>query len=327
MEALPPNPRDLSLSRQDSWIERRAELAISESRPLSRRSGCVSAEPYPPLGSVQSTRDARLEKTVAVYTKSLTHPSKHIKKTVQGMAVLITDLLSYAQASGSTPDSPALVDTETVLQMAVANLRPYLVETKAIVTWASLPRVHAHPTQLLQLLQNLIGNAIQYRNGLPPQVHVSAVKREECWVFAVRDNGIGIRAQDCDRIFEPFTRLHGNERPGTGLGLSVCKKIVEQRGGRIWVTSEVRQGINVLLRPCGIETLLASCRNRKILKDSIIRKGFYGHVLQPFRRSHHNHKRNFAVKVTGRSPGCQGRFQQSFPNGKFDTDSPADSSW
>ena len=74
MEALPPNPRDLSLSRQDSWTERRVALAISESRPLSRRSGCVSAEPYPPLRSVQSTRDARLEKTLAVYTKCLTHP-------------------------------------------------------------------------------------------------------------------------------------------------------------------------------------------------------------------------------------------------------------
>jgi signal transduction histidine kinase len=174
-----------------------------------------------------------------------------INQTVRGMADLITDLLSYAQVLGSSSDAPALVDAQAVLQTALTNLHASLVETEATVTWASLPKVHVHSTQLLQLLQNLIGNAIQYRNGLRPQIHVSAARREDCWVFAVRDNGIGIKAQDCDRIFEPFRRLHGNERPGTGLGLSVCKKIVEQRGGRIWVTSEVDKRIDFLLCACG----------------------------------------------------------------------------
>jgi signal transduction histidine kinase len=167
---------------------------------------------------------------------------EYITQTVQGMAVLLSDLLSYAQVSGSCPETPPLVDTQVILQTALANLHASLIETAAVVTWANLPRVHVHSTQLLQLFQNLIGNAIQYRNALRPEIHVSAARRETGWVFAVRDNGIGIREQDCERIFEPFRRLHGNERPGTGLGLSVCKKIVEQRGGRMWVTSEIEKG-------------------------------------------------------------------------------------
>jgi len=167
---------------------------------------------------------------------------EYITQAVHGMAVLITDLLSFAQVSENRPEIPALVDTQVILQTALANLHASVIETEAVVTWASLPRVHVHSTQLLQLFQNLIGNAIQYRNGQRPQIHVSAARREAGWVFAVRDNGIGIREQDCGRIFEPFRRLHGSERPGTGLGLSVCKKIIEQCGGRIWVTSEIEKG-------------------------------------------------------------------------------------
>jgi len=94
----------------------------------------------------------------------------------------------------------------------------------------------------LELFQNLIGNAIQYRKTLRPQIHISATRRDDCWVFAVRDNGIGIRPQYCDCIFEPFRRLHGKERPGSGLGLSICKEIVERHGGRIWVESEIHKG-------------------------------------------------------------------------------------
>ncbi len=167
---------------------------------------------------------------------------EYIAKSVRAMTVLIADLLSYSQVSTDASEISTLTDTQAVLQTALANLRASILETEATVTHESLPRVHVRPTQLLQVLQNLIGNAIQYRNGRRPLIHISAARRKDSWVFAVCDNGIGIRPQYCDRIFEPFKRLHGSERPGSGLGLSICKDIVERHGGRIWVESKIDEG-------------------------------------------------------------------------------------
>ena len=176
---------------------------------------------------------------------------EYITRTVCAMTVFISDLLSYSQVSTGVPEILTLTDTDAVLQTALANLRVSILATDATVTHESLPGVHVQPAQLLALFQNLIGNAIQYRNGLRPQIHISAAWREDCWLFAVRDNGIGIRPQYCDCIFEPFKRLHGDERPGSGLGLSICKEIVERHGGRIWVESEVDIGSTFYLTFAG----------------------------------------------------------------------------
>jgi len=167
---------------------------------------------------------------------------EYITRTVCAMTVFISDLLSYSQISTGDSEVLPLTDTGAVLQTALANLRVSILATDATVTHERLPGVHVHPAQLLELFQNLIGNAIQYRNGLRPQIHISATRREDCWLVAVRDNGIGIRPQYCDCIFEPFKRLHGSEQPGSGLGLSICKEIVERHGGRIWVESEIHKG-------------------------------------------------------------------------------------
>jgi signal transduction histidine kinase len=95
---------------------------------------------------------------------------------------------------------------------------------------------------LIQLFQNLISNAIKFRGEETPRIHVSAERDGEGWLFAVRDNGIGIEPQDADRVFGMFKRLHGSEIPGTGIGLALCRKIVERKGGRIWVESEAGRG-------------------------------------------------------------------------------------
>jgi light-regulated signal transduction histidine kinase (bacteriophytochrome) len=111
------------------------------------------------------------------------------------------------------------------------------------VTHDELPTVIADEMQMVQLFQNLIGNAIKFRSHVSPQVHVSARAKGNEWIFSVQDNGVGIDPQFFDRIFTIFQRLHGrNEYPGTGIGLTVSKKIVERHGGRIWLESEPEKG-------------------------------------------------------------------------------------
>jgi chemotaxis family two-component system sensor kinase Cph1 len=113
------------------------------------------------------------------------------------------------------------------------------------VTNEDLSILIADSGQLVQLFQNLIGNAIKFHGGEFPRVHISAARQENAWLFSVRDNGIGIDPQYAERIFIIFQRLHGHsEYPGTGIGLSICKKIVDRHGGRIWVESQVGQGAN-----------------------------------------------------------------------------------
>ena len=116
-------------------------------------------------------------------------------------------------------------------------------QSGAVVTHGPLPAVVHDKLLLVQLFQNLIGNAIKFHVEAPPRIHVSAEQKGEEWVLAVRDNGIGIDPQYAERIFTIFQRLHTNEEyAGTGIGLAICKKIVERRGGRIWVESQPRTG-------------------------------------------------------------------------------------
>lgn len=159
-------------------------------------------------------------------------------RRMQGM---IEDILAYSRA-GIRAGEFSAVDFEPLLSQAIENLQASIEESGAVITREPLPTAKADQSQMLMLFQNLIGNAIKFSAG-PPRVHVSAAGKGSEWVFSVRDNGIGIDPKQVGRLFILFQRLHTSEEyPGTGVGLAICKKIVERHGGRIWVESEPGTG-------------------------------------------------------------------------------------
>ena len=160
----------------------------------------------------------------------------------QRMQTLINDLLTYSRV-GRGIEELEPVDSNIALSRAITSLRAAIEDSGVMVTADELPLVLANETMLAQLFQNLIGNAIKFRGDEPLRVRVSAERRDGEWLFAVRDNGIGIAPEYAERIFVIFQRLHGREEyPGTGIGLAICKKIVERHGGRIWVESAPGDG-------------------------------------------------------------------------------------
>jgi light-regulated signal transduction histidine kinase (bacteriophytochrome) len=158
------------------------------------------------------------------------------------MEQLIKALLAYSRV-GREGMALAAVDSAAVFGEACTNLRVTIEECGAMVHADALPVVSANELSLLQLFQNLLGNAIKFRADRPPQVHVSAQRQGTFWEFSVRDNGIGFDPKYAEQIFGIFERLHGRSKyPGTGIGLAICKKIVEQHGGKIRADPEPGKG-------------------------------------------------------------------------------------
>jgi PAS domain S-box-containing protein len=158
------------------------------------------------------------------------------------MQELLDDLLEYTRV-GTRGKEFQSTNCSAVLDRTLTSLKIALAESGAMVTRDPLPTVLGDPTQLGQLFQNLLANAIKFRGQETPRIHVTAQRQGEYWLFSVRDNGIGIDPRDAERIFVIFQRLHTREEyDGTGIGLAVCKKIVERHGGRIWVESRRGQG-------------------------------------------------------------------------------------
>lgn len=194
-------------------------------------------------------------RTVKVFSQLLAEKEKHkldgqsldhlnsVISSATRMEALLRDLLLYARATRiETPAEPA--DANQAVQAALTNLKGAVAEIGAIIEVDSLPTVPVHPTQLELLFQNLISNAIKYRKpGVTPEVHIASKKQNAEWLFSVRDNGIGIEPQYKERIFGIFKRLHTSDRySGTGIGLALCRRIVERHNGRIWAESKPGEG-------------------------------------------------------------------------------------
>jgi light-regulated signal transduction histidine kinase (bacteriophytochrome) len=164
------------------------------------------------------------------------------------MDQLLADLLAYAQGSNIPDELTEPIPTAKPLEVALGNLAGSIGETSARITVGDLPVVRMREIHLAQLFQNLIGNAIKYRrDGVTPEVHVTAERSSDRWVFCIADNGIGISPEYKESIFGIFKRLHTNGKyDRTGMGLAICQRIVERYRGRIWVESEPGQGSSFL---------------------------------------------------------------------------------
>ena len=196
-------------------------------------------------------------RTVSVYTQLLARQygsvlkangdaplfMEFITESAQRMEYLIRDLLQFSQIDCPGVEQLTSISSESSFNEALANLNTSIDEHSATITCDPLPWVKCDPIQLTRLFQNLISNAIKYRNpDQPPLIRVSARLSGHDWLFSITDNGIGIEPQYAEKVFGIFKRLHGRDNPGTGIGLAICRKIVARHGGQIWVESQLGAG-------------------------------------------------------------------------------------
>jgi light-regulated signal transduction histidine kinase (bacteriophytochrome) len=170
-----------------------------------------------------------------------------ITSGVARMSALIEGILQYSRVS-VTGDSDKNADANRGLETAMTNLAVLVNESRAMVTHDALPTVRIDESELAVVFQNLISNAIKYRGDSAPRIHVSAARESGTCVFSVADNGVGIEPQYHEQAFVLFKRLHGPDTPGAGIGLAVCKKIVERQGGHIWIDSSSAAGTRLCFR-------------------------------------------------------------------------------
>ncbi len=233
---------DIADTKQVAALARQAEELVRSNAELEQFAYVASHDLQAPLRHVLSY----LQMLVEDHAPALNDEARFaIERAVAGaerMRALITDLLAYSRVGRL--DRPAeTVDVEALLTSLAAELSGAIAEPSAEVTWGPMPVVTINASRLRQLFGNLIGNALKFRSESPPRVAITAEPHPDGWLFCVADNGIGIPAEHRERVFSIFQRLHApGSFEGTGIGLAVCRKIVDQAGGRIWVEAAPEQG-------------------------------------------------------------------------------------
>lgn len=226
---------------QDALEQKAGDLARSNAE-LEKFAYVAAHDLKAPLigiGSYLSRLRRRLKDHLDPDTERLV---EQLLEQILRMDTLINSLLAYAKVGTNLLDVKR-IDFNGIVEQVIRDIRVEVEKSGVLVTYDQLPEIWADGIQIGQLFQNLINNGIKFRREEPPRVHVSAEKREKEWVFSVRDNGIGIDSKDWSRIFNMLQRLdNSSEYPGNGIGLAICKKIVDNHGGRIWVESKLQEG-------------------------------------------------------------------------------------
>jgi PAS domain S-box-containing protein len=234
---------DITQRKQDEEsLRRTAEELVRSNAELEQFAYVASHDLQEPLRAVAGMVQLLQQRYQGKLDERADEYIEHAVSAATRMQGLINDLLAFSRVDrkGKPFD---WVSIERVILAVQDNLMVTIRENDASITHDPLPSVYGDDTQLIQLFQNLIGNAIKFRSQEQPKIHISAEQQPEKWVFSIRDNGIGIEPQYFERIFAVFQRLHTRrEYPGTGIGLAICKKIVERHNGQIWVDSQPGQG-------------------------------------------------------------------------------------
>ena len=229
--------RELNLQLEERVMQRTAALQRSN-EDLRQFAYAASHDLKEPLRMIGSYTDLLAKRFNAKDDPDVREMVGFVVEGVSRMTALINGMLNYSRVSEVTPVPLDIVKVDAVLDGVLMNLDVAIKQSEATIIREPLPEIRADEIQLMQVLQNLISNAIKYcRAEEPPRIEIKAERTGEEWKFSVKDNGIGIAPQYTERIFGVFKRLHGREIPGIGVGLAICKKIVERHGGQIWVES------------------------------------------------------------------------------------------
>ena len=228
---------------QDITARHSAEEALRRANDdLRQFAFAASHDLQEPLRMISNYTQLLLRKFRGQMDEDASLYADYIRQGTERMAKLLDDLLAYTSLGAAVGTTSGMVNLQEVFERVLEDLRSQIAVNAAQVTSDPLPTVRGHESHFVQLFQNLIGNALKYRSQQAPSIHISVAHQNNSFLFAVRDNGIGIDPEYHASIFGVFKRLHTSDIPGTGIGLAICQRVVERYGGKIWVESQPDKG-------------------------------------------------------------------------------------
>jgi light-regulated signal transduction histidine kinase (bacteriophytochrome) len=230
------------LELANKQLSQRTDALSRSNEELQRFAYALSHDLQTPLRNIGALTALLVRRNEEILDKDSKEHAQLIVSGIQRMELMIKGLLDYAAATTDLPHK-VVSNSNTVLEQVLHDLRYLIDRESAVITFDELPIVQANEDRLSQVFSNLVTNAIKYRGNQRPRIHVTATDNGTEWVFSVKDNGIGIDMRHADEIFVLFKRLHSSHQyDGNGIGLAVCKTVIERFGGRIWVESDLGKG-------------------------------------------------------------------------------------